>query len=375
MYVRILFPLIALLAALPGHAHRASDSYLSLEVDAEAIAGHWEIALRDLDNALGLDSDGDGRIVWGEVRTRALEIEAFALAHLELRGDAALCPARAIQAGVNRRMDGAYLVLDLSFGCPAETRSIEVDYTLFADLDGEHRGFLRFESAGVSEASVLGGETRVQRFTLAGLDPIRAFRRYAGEGVWHIFIGLDHVLFLICLLLAAVSRARATDGEGEGLARVALRVVKLVSAFTLAHSITLALAATGLVELPARWVESAIAASVAVVALRNLLPGMRGEGARLAFGFGLLHGLGFASVLGELGLPPGALAPALLGFNLGVEAGQLAITLGVVPLAFALRDTALYRRGVLPVGSLAMAGVAALWLVERSLEIDAVRWL
>ena len=373
MRFRLVFIFVALLVALPAHAHRASDSYLSLQVDAATVTGQWEIALRDLDNALGLDTDGDGRIVWGEVRTRALEVEAFARTHLDLRAEAALCAGRAVQVGVNRRSDGAYLVLDLAFACPQTTREIELDYTLFADLDGEHRGLVRFESAGVSEASVLGGETRVQRFRLAGLDPMRAFRRYAGEGVWHIFIGLDHVLFLICLLLSAVSRADTNDREG--LSRVALRVVKLVSAFTLAHSITLAFAATGLVALPVRWVESAIAASVGFVALRNLLPGVRAEGAVLAFGFGLLHGLGFASVLGELGLPSGALALALLGFNVGVEAGQLAITLGVVPLTFALRDTALYRRAVLPLGSLAMAGVAALWLVERSLEIDAVPWL
>jgi hypothetical protein len=148
-----------------------------------------------------------------------------------------------------------------------------------------------------------------------------------------------------------------------------IEVLKVVTAFTVAHSITLTLAVLGLVSLPSRLVESVIAASVMLAALNNL----RGTVARrrwvMAFAFGLVHGFGFASVLADLGLPQGALALALAGFNIGVELGQLAIVAAFLPLAFALRGTAFYRLGVLQLGSAVVALLAAWWLVERAFDL------
>ena len=125
----------------------------------------------------------------------------------------------------------------------------------------------------------------------------------------------------------------------------------------------------GVVELPSRWVESAIAASIVLAGANNLYPLVSHRLWGVAFAFGLVHGLGFASVLIGL-LPPGApLLTALAGFNLGVEAGQLVLVAAVLLLAFAMRRTWIYRRVVLQAGSLAIAGVAALWLLQRSFGI------
>ena len=147
-------------------------------------------------------------------------------------------------------------------------------------------------------------------------------------------------------------------------------VFKVVTAFTVAHSITLSLAALSVISLPSRLVESAIALSVLLAALNNLWP-VVGRGRWLvAFGFGLIHGFGFASVLADLGLPQGALALALLGFNLGVEVGQLAIVAAFLPMAYALRRSFFYRRVVLLGGSLLIAAVAAAWFVERAFELQ-----
>ena len=146
-------------------------------------------------------------------------------------------------------------------------------------------------------------------------------------------------------------------------------VLKIVTAFTVAHSITLSLAALGLVELPSRLVESAIAVSVILAALNNLRPLVLGRLWMVAFGFGLLHGFGFASALAGLGLPRDALALALVGFNLGVEAGQLAIVLVFLPVAFALRHSSLYRRQVMFGGSLLIALLASIWFIERAFEM------
>jgi hypothetical protein len=146
-------------------------------------------------------------------------------------------------------------------------------------------------------------------------------------------------------------------------------VLRIVTAFTLAHSITLSLATLGFVSLPSRWVESAIAASVVLAALNNVWPVFHGRRWMVAFGFGLIHGFGFASVLIDLGLPQGALALALLGFNLGVECGQMAIVAAFLPLAFVLRHSAFYRRLVLRLGSLLITALASTWLAERVFEI------
>ena len=144
---------------------------------------------------------------------------------------------------------------------------------------------------------------------------------------------------------------------------------KTVTAFTVAHSLTLSLAALQVITLPARISESAIALSVVLAALNNLYPIVRGRRWIVAFCFGLVHGFGFASVLTDLGLPKGVLAVALVGFNLGVEVGQFAIVAAFLPLAYLVRRTWLYRRVVLVAGSGAIATVAAMWFVERAFDL------
>jgi hypothetical protein len=147
-------------------------------------------------------------------------------------------------------------------------------------------------------------------------------------------------------------------------------VFRIVTSFTVAHSITLSLAALHVLSLPSRLVESAIALSVVVAALNNLRPLVQGRRWVVAFGFGLIHGFGFASVLAELGLPNDALRIALVGFNIGVEAGQLAIVALFLPLAYSLRRSTFYRRAVMAGGSVLIAGVAGIWLVERAFGLS-----
>ncbi|MFP2927231.1 HupE/UreJ family protein [Pyxidicoccus sp. 3LG] len=188
----------------------------------------------------------------------------------------------------------------------------------------------------------------------------------------HIFAGLDHLLFLFALLLPSVLR-READGRWVAVTAFgpALRdVVKVVSAFTVAHSLTLSAATLGWVSLPSAFVESAIAVSVIGAALNNVFPLVRGTRWVAAFALGLLHGFGFASTLVDLGLPAGSLAVTLLGFNVGVELGQLACVAVFLPLAFVLRGSVLYRRALLVGGSAAIAVVACAWLAERAFGIS-----
>ncbi len=177
-------------------------------------------------------------------------------------------------------------------------------------------------------------------------------------------------MFLISLLLPAVLWRRDCGWQPVKKFRTAfIEVAKIVTAFTLAHSITLSLATLQILSLQSRWVESAIAASVLLAALNNIFPLVNKRIWLMAFGFGLIHGLGFASVLTDLGLPGDALALALVGFNLGVEAGQFVIVGAFLPMAFWLRQTWCYQRLTLAAGSWLIAVIAVFWLLDRSLNL------
>lgn len=363
---------LLMLLSLPALAHKASDSYLVLDVTASEISGQWDIALRDIDFAIGLDLDGNGEITWGEVRTRHADIGAWALGRLTLQRGGA-CALRVTDHLIDTHTDGAYAVLQLAGECPRSEGRLTLGYRLLFELDALHRGLLRLALDGMPHSAVLSPERAEQGFVADQDSRLAQFGQYLIEGVWHIWIGFDHILFLLALLLPSVLVHEA--GRWRGVARFgdALReVLWVVTAFTVAHSITLALAALGLVVLPSRLVESAIAASVVLAAANNLRPVIEGRRWVAAFAFGLIHGFGFASVLAELGLPTQALALSLLGFNLGVEIGQLAIVAAFLPLAYGLRRTGFYHRGVFVGGSLATLAIAALWFLERSLDLQLV---
>jgi len=361
--------LLATLACV-AHAHKPSDAYLTLTRDGASLAGQLDVALRDIDNALGLDANGDGDITWGEVRAHHGEIAAYALGHVAVSSAGAACPMRVVEQRVDTHTDGAYAVLKLAGACPDVGPTLAIDYTLFRDLDPQHRGLLNFVESGVSRSVVFSADAPHQVVGGDASGPLGQLALYLHEGVWHIWFGYDHILFLVSLLLPAVLVRRERTWQPSTSFRASfLDVAKVVTAFTLAHSITLSLAALGVVALPSRWVESAIALSVVLAALNNVFPVVANGRWLAAFGFGLLHGFGFAGALQDLGLPTGSLALSLAGFNLGVEAGQLAIVAAFLPLAYAMRATLAYRRVVFAGGSAAIAAVAAVWLAERALDV------
>ena len=374
---------LLLLAALvctfvlpPAFAHKPSDSYLTLKVDGATIDGQWDIALRDLDHALGLDANQDGAITWGEVRARQAEIAAYALARLRLGPASAPCPTRVDDQLIDNHSDGAYAVLRFTATCAAAPKTLAIAYHLFFDLDPQHRGLIRLQYQDTTRAGILGADSSEQMFTLAKLSAWEQFADYGREGVWHIWTGFDHVLFLLSLLLPAVLIRAQTPGRrwqpAAGFRAAFWDVVRVVTAFTLAHSITLSLAALGVVSLPSRWVESAIALSVVLAALNNIRPLVYDKRWVIAFCFGLIHGFGFASVLADLGLPQESLLIALVAFNVGVELGQLVIVGVFLPIAYRLRTTGLYQRLLVVYGSALIALIASVWLIQRAFNLRLI---
>ncbi|MEO8144127.1 MAG: HupE/UreJ family protein [Betaproteobacteria bacterium] len=369
----LLYVLCALVALAAGvaQAHKPSDSYLTLRVENAVVSGQWDIALRDLEFAIGLDANGNGEITWGELKAKRKDIEAYALSRLSVHADKKSCAVAGADLLVDEHSDGAYAVLRFGADCGArEPATLEVSYSLLFDLDPTHRGLLRFERGDASQTWVLSPEKPSVTLKAGEASRLAQFLDYLKEGIWHIWIGFDHILFLVSLLLPSVLVLRnGTWHPAERFRGTFWDVLKVVTSFTVAHSITLSLAALSVISLPSRLVESVIALSVVLAALNNLKPVVAERRWAVAFAFGLIHGFGFASVLADLGLPQGALLLALVGFNLGVECGQLAIVAAFLPLAYALRKGAFYRKGVFVAGSAAIALVAAVWLIERAFDL------
>jgi hypothetical protein len=375
------------LAAGAAAAHKASDSYLQVAAAGGRLDVRWDIALRDLDVALDLDSDADGRLTWGEVRGAWPRIEAYASQRLVIEG----CPLASAGRALERRNDGAYAVLHLVSSCTLADPP-RISYALFAELDPTHRSIAKVQREGrqvalsvleprlfsavdrapTSVASADAGDARTRD---AASPPAQAGARsrweFLAEGVHHIVTGYDHVLFLLCLLLPAVQRG--TPAGREPVARfpeAVWPVTGIVTAFTVAHSITLGLAASKLVSLTPAFIEPAIAVTIVLAALDNVLPFFPVRRFVVAFFFGLVHGFGFASVLAELNLPRADFAWALLQFNLGIEAGQLAIVVVVTTALFALRRWRYYGPVVIGGGSAIAIAIGAAWFIERTVNVS-----
>ncbi len=298
---------------------------------------------------------------------RQSEIETIALSRLALVADG---KRLAISSGGAARLlpeNRGEIPLRLTFGAPlpAGAKTLTVRGRLFP-TDPKHRTVLVVRGAAgqLLHEAILTPDTPQAVVTLGDVSaqsPLAVFAQFVGQGVYHIAIGPDHILFVVALLLMG-----GTLGQ----------LLKVVTAFTVAHSITLVLAALGVVNLPGSFVEPVIAASIVFVGVRVLQTKWRAAEAgeppkgeeRLpyAFGFGLIHGFGFAGALSKLELPRQALAVSLFGFNLGVEIGQAILVLCIAPLLALLhrKYPVFAHRLVLIVAGIVIAA-GAYWFGER----------
>jgi hypothetical protein len=368
--IRLVLVLLIPLLAVPAWAHKPSDSYLTLAVGDTYIQGQWDIALRDLNDAIGLDDDGNGEITWGEVRHKHDELSAYALSRLTLSTDTGTCSTEVLEQLIDYHTDGAYSVLRFRADCSKPIARLTANYRLLFDIDAQHKGLLRLTYDGHTSTAIFSQDRPTQEFASADRSLWSQSRQFIHEGVFHIWLGFDHVLFLLALLLPAVMVR--TDGRWQAVkdfSSVWWNVISIVTAFTVAHSLTLSLAALDIVRLPSRLVESTIAASVVLAGLGNLYPMMTTRRWMVAFAFGLIHGFGFAAVLTDLALPQDSLLLSLVSFNMGVEIGQLAIVAAFLPLAYLVRHSWSYPRLVLTGGSLAVIAIALVWFTERAFDL------
>lgn len=369
---RALGALLLSVASTAAYAHKQSDSYVRVHASPGATTAHvqLDLSLLDLEHAIGIDVDGDGAITWGELQASEAVVRRYVeprVALVDAGADAATCPLHFERLRVDRHTDGAYAVLDYAATCAAVPASLELRYALFFDLDAAHHALVSVSGARGATSGVIDATSRALTLDLAPKGFGTELWQWLREGVWHIWTGYDHLLFLLTLLLPAVVLRRDGMWVSQPSLRVALvDIARVVTAFTVAHSLTLTAAALGWLHVDSRVVESGIALTVLLGALNILFPVVRERRWLLALVFGLVHGLGFAAVLSDLGLEAGHLLRDLVAFNVGVELGQLAIVALVVPLAFRLRERRWYRTAAMPGGAAAAAVVALWWFVTRA---------
>ena len=271
---------------------------------------------------------------------------------------------------------------------------LDVTYTIGFDEVPTHRGFLVVEynwKAGVinNESNIslyFTGSEPTDTLSLSEVSVWKGFMAMIRQGIWHIWIGIDHIFFLLALILPSVVRRIREEKSPfkawtpvERFKPAFYYIIKVVTFFTIAHTITLSLAALKIVSFPGWLVESVIAFSIGLAAFHNIKPIFKGRDWIIAFVFGLFHGFGFASVLGDIGLNDEFLVYSLLGFNVGVEIGQLVIILAIFPFLYLLRKTKLYPKLLIFVSALLILA-SLYWVIERVFGLnlgveDAIRAL
>jgi hydrogenase/urease accessory protein HupE len=339
----------------PAHAHDPGLSAVTLRLANGELAAHLTFSRRDIETLVPIDTDRNGVANAAEFASARSHLDALALRLIEIGNDGRHLAARV--ASVQLDTSDA-LHVHLTF--PSHTGSkLRVHARILAELPRGHRQHVSMYGAAGEQIinRILDANRAVFELPLARATAAKApwpFRQFLYLGVEHIVTGYDHLLFLFALLIVCRSVWRAW---------------RLITSFTIAHSITLALATFDWVQLPSNVVEPLIAASIIYVGLENLWRRDPHRRELLTFAFGLIHGLGFASVLRELGIGSGGsgVVIPLLAFNLGVELGQVGIALLLLPaMGKAQRLSHVFPRFA-TTGSVLVMLAGAYWLLERTI--------
>ena len=357
---RGLLLLCLLIAPLSVQAHKASDSFLYIDEQGLRL----DIALLDAQRLIPLDANQDGAIGWGELSAAAPQFAVLFEQALQLRRDDKPCAMDSQLLGISEHSDGPYAVWQFASDCLAQRGGLSLDYQLLFDIDPLHRGLYALQRDGKISTGVLSPSEH--RLSLTPGSALQSARHFFVQGMVHLLLGYDHILFLLTLLLPVALRG---DGTAGGSRSRYVETLWIVSAFTLAHSITLTAASLSWLSLPSRPVEIVIALSIALAAVLALRPQYRRAQLLLASGFGLIHGFGFASVLGDLIAVSSAKALALLSFNLGIEVAQIALVILLMPLLMRLRGRVWYEHRVYPGALLLIAALGGFWAWQRIVSV------
>jgi hypothetical protein len=367
---------------VPGtlRAHAQGEDYIFLSFFERSMEGHFEIHFDELREKLGLTIDATAQDGLRDVTATAGVVQDYISRHFAIGPEGGTPYAlEFIRYDVTALPQGNFAQYHFRVEPGPLPDRLAIRHAMFYEEDRLHRGLVLVEYNARTNTTYPGEYTAMvfsemntdQTLDLTDIPSIMSPRDMIVQGVWHIWIGIDHILFLLALMLSTVLVRR--DGRWQPVERFStalMNLLKIVTVFTIAHSITLLLAALDFISLPSRVVESVIALSIIMVALNNIFVKVREGSLLVILGLGLFHGLGFASVMGALPFRMVDLVRVVIGFNIGVELGQVAIVAAIFPLLFLLRRSRSYQPFVLRGVSVVLILVSGWWFVQRSMGLE-----
>ena len=371
--------------SVPALAHQTGNSYLVLTESNGRLQIELDFIVRDLGNLLQPSKPSDAPLpspVPPAATPTPEQLQAMQPAitqviqeSLGVQLNEEAQPLEFVSQSVVLRNDGLYV--RQRFTSPSiapEIKFVVVRYSFFNQNDKLGRAFFKLQLGKEEISSVFDSSTQTQRFALGDTKRWSTIGLFTHEGAWHIWGGPDHLLFLLTLLLPGLmllhraTGATDTDTDNNGTKTAAWFALKVITAFTLAHSITLLASVLDVISLPSRWIESAIALSIMISAALNLQTRIQWSQWKLAFIFGLIHGMGFANGLRELGLSQTYFIETVLAFNVGVELGQIAAVVAVGIPIILLAKQARTKQLVMTYGSWGVLLISGIWLVQRLMD-------
>ena len=368
--------------SLPALAHQTGNSYLVLTESNGRLQIELDFIVRDLGNLLQppTPSDAPAPVPPPAATPTPEQLQAMQPAitqviqeSLGVQLNEETQPLEFVSQSVVLRNDGLYV--RQRFTSPSiapEIKFVVVRYSFFNQNDKLGRAFFKLQLGKEEISSVFDSSTQTQRFALGDTKRWSTIGLFTHEGAWHIWGGPDHLLFLLTLLLPGLMLLHRATGPPEtdsnGTKTAAWFALKVITAFTLAHSITLLASVLDVISLPSRWIESAIALSIMISAALNLQTRIQWSQWKLAFIFGLIHGMGFANGLRELGLSQTYFIETVLAFNVGVELGQIAAVVAVGIPIILLAKQVRTKQLVMTYGSWGVLLISGIWLVQRLMD-------
>lgn len=356
-WAKLLLATLLVFWALPLRAHETTRSYVTLIRDGVELSATVRVAFRDIEVVVWMDEDLDGAVTWGEAKARLPAASAYLLSVLDLSAGGP-CPLSQDTSGVSDSGGIAYLDLEFHGTCPSATDPLQIGSRLFADVDPDHRMYLTTLSGPSQGTAILSAANPSFVVNPASGDLGGTFFGYLVAGIQHLAGGFDHVVFLLMLMLPAVT-------VQPDARRAMLQVVTAITGFTVAHALTLTAASTNLLRPPTDLITVLVAGSIVITALDNIFRFLPGPRTGVAAFFGLIHGFGFATVLGGSAMSGSLFVTALLGFNLGIETAQIAVVALTMFALLALRG----GKTLLWLGSAAGAAAGVFWILAATGQI------
>ncbi len=323
----------------------------------------WEVESNNLETVFDLDANKNEIISWKELKKFKSPILNYLKPHFQLSLDNQKIDLNFESFELERKDDQTFLILSQTLNPRTSVQSIRLNYDLFFDMDSQQICFVRIQQKDKQALIVetLKKDKRNLNIELENFSISTSMFNFFVEGIWHIWMGWDHLLFLLMLIISSLNQYLTTYTR----AKVGKEIIKIVTSFSIAHSVTLILSTLEIVSLPIKLIEISIAVSVLITAVANIRPQKALVLWQVAFIFGLIHGFGFANALQQMALEGEYLVYLLFSFNVGVEVGQLALVLIVLPVFMYLKSVTPLFNNTMKLISSITALVSIKWVIER----------